>query len=142
MATKKQRRRREKGKRHEYEVVWVDDQGNEVEVEPEETRPEKRASKPKQTAGSSGPARGGRGTVQPPSWRRTARRSLLFAPLMFVTVMLLSPDDVTTAQQVIQTLVLLAFFVPFSYFLDSWMWRTQQKRIAKLAGGNGPRGKR
>ena len=127
--------------RHEYEVVWVDDEGNEVEVEPEEERSEKRAAK--QGPKSNGPARGGRGTIQPPSWRRTARRSLLFAPLMFVTVMLLSPDDVTTAQQVIQTLVLLTFFVPFSYFLDSWMWRSQQKRLAKLAGSSGgPRGKR
>ena len=139
MATKKQRRRREKGKRHEYELVWVDEEGNEVEVEPEQERPEKRSAK--QSTKSSAPARGGRGTIQPPSWRRTGRRSLLFAPLMFVTVMLLSPDDVTTAQQVVQTLVLLAFFVPFSYFLDSWMWRSQQKRLERLAGG-GPRGKR
>src|SRR3712207_7073011 len=31
-------RRRQKGRRHEYEYVWVDDDGKEVEVDPEELR--------------------------------------------------------------------------------------------------------
>ena len=129
--------------RHEYEVVWVDDDGNEVEVDPEdESVPASRPTKRAASAKSSSPPRSGRGTVQPPSWRRTGRRSLLFAPLMFVTVMLLSPEDVTTAQQVIQTIVLLAFFVPFSYFLDSWLWRSQQKRLAKQGQASSPRAKR
>jgi hypothetical protein len=142
MATKKQRRRRQKGKRHEYELVWVDDEGNEVEVEPEteHDRPAKQASRASSKSTAQG--RSTRGNIQPPSWRRTGRRSLLFAPLMFVTVMLLSPDRTTTAQQVIQTLVLLTFFVPFSYFLDSWMWRSHEKRIAKLAENGGSRRKR
>jgi hypothetical protein len=129
--------------RHEYEVVWVDDEGNEVEVDPEDdTVPASRPAKRSTSTKSPTPARSGRGTVQPPSWRRTGRRSLLFAPLMFVTVMLLSPDNVTTVQQIIQTLVLLAFFVPFSYFLDSWLWRSQQKRLAKQGQPSSPRAKR
>ena len=40
MATKKQRRRREKERRHEYETVFVDEHGDEVEVE-EPARPAK-----------------------------------------------------------------------------------------------------
>lgn len=135
MATKKQRRRREKGKRHEYEVVWVDEAGREVDApdEPEAPAPSRRAAK--QTSKTSASWRGQRGTIQPPSWRRTARRGLIFAPLMFATVMLLG-RDLTTAQQVVQTAVLLAFFVPFSYFLDSMMWRSHQKRLAKLEGSS------
>src|SRR5947209_2741204 len=34
--TRKQRRRQQKARRHEYEYVYVDDEGNEVEVDPAE----------------------------------------------------------------------------------------------------------
>ena len=34
MPTRKQRRRQQKSRRHEYEYVYVDDEGNEVEVDP------------------------------------------------------------------------------------------------------------
>ena len=41
MPTKKQRRRHQKARRHEYEYVYLDDEGNEVPVEPSELRAEK-----------------------------------------------------------------------------------------------------
>jgi preprotein translocase subunit YajC len=34
----------------------------------------------------------------------------------------------------VQTIFLLAVFVPFSYFMDRLVWRSQQKRLAKNAG--------
>src|SRR5438067_1310697 len=36
MPTRKQRRRAQKERRHEYETVWVDDEGNELEEPPED----------------------------------------------------------------------------------------------------------
>ena len=36
MPTRKQRRRAQKERRHEYETVWVDAEGNELEEPPEE----------------------------------------------------------------------------------------------------------
>ena len=68
--------------------------------------------------------------LEPPSWRKTLKRGLLFFPLMLITVMLLG-KDLTLAQQVFQTIVLMGFFLPFSYFMDTMMWRSYQKRLAR-----------
>ena len=81
-------------------------------------------------------ARRGR-APQPPSWRRVAKRGALFAPLFVVTVVLLGGKNASIQAAVFQTLVLLVFFVPFSYFLDSLMWRSYEKKQ-----GRGPAPKR
>ena len=129
MATKKQRRRREKEQRHEYEVVYVDEEGHEVEVEPERSaRPTPRAKPTKR--GSSGRQR----TVDPPSWRRSLRRGLLFAPLFLGMILLLNGSRQGLAFSVLNTIVLLLVFVPFSYFLDRVFYRTYQKRLARVDG--------
>jgi hypothetical protein len=122
VATKKQRRRRAKEQRHEY--VWVDDEGN--EVEPDGTPVEGEKGDKKSRAGSSGPAR----EPQAPSWRRTFRRGAIFAPIMFGTVFLLSPDLPTTTK-VTQTLLIVAIFIPFSYFIDRLFYRSFLRRQAR-----------
>ncbi len=124
MPSRKQRRRRQKDRRHEYEYVYVDDEGREVEVSEDEapiTRNGKRAQQPRksQTAGTK--------EVQPPSLRRVAKRGLIFAPLMFLTVTFLS-GELTIAQRVVNTVFLLAFFLPFSYAMDALMYRLYRKR--------------
>ncbi len=130
MPSKKQRRRREKLKRHEWEEVYVDEEGNELDPEEAEaivgTRSDRRAAR-----AQAQPERGGRKPMEPPSWRRTLRRGALFFPLMLVTVFLLAADDATTAQKITQTFVLMAFFLPFSYFMDSMVWRSFQRRVAR-----------
>lgn len=133
MATKKQRRRREKGRRHEYEYVWVDDEGHEVEVEPEELNAAKARS------GDGKPARDRRGRpvrkIEPPSWARVGKRALIFAPFMFVVVWVLKPEGAPPAGVVIQTLVLLGFFLPFSYLMDSMMYRSYLRRTGRSGEG-------
>jgi hypothetical protein len=49
---------------------------------------------------------------------------------MLVTVILLG-DTLTLAQQIAQTVVLMAFFLPFSYFMDSMVYRSYQRRVAR-----------
>jgi hypothetical protein len=124
MPSRKQRRRQAKERRHEYEYVYVDDDGREVEIDPAEMD-ERRNGKAKR---SERTAPGGR-TAQPPSWNRVGRRALIFAPLMFATVYLLGRNDLSTGQMLIQTLVLLAIFLPFSYFMDSLTYRAHQRRL-------------
>lgn len=119
MPTRKQRRRRAKEHRHEY--VWEDDEGNELDSSELSTR--KDASPPR------APARPGR-EPQAPSWRRTLKRGLIFAPIMFVTVTLLS-GDLTLSQQITQTALIVAIFIPFSYLLDGVFWRSYKKRAAR-----------
>jgi hypothetical protein len=118
MATRKQRKRRAKEQRHEY--VWEDEQGN--ELDPEDVPARKATSAPRRAATGRQP--------QPPSWLRTLKRALVFAPIMLVTVMLLS-SNLGLAGQIAQTALLVAIFIPFSYFLDGVFWRSYQKRLAR-----------
>lgn len=128
MPTRKQRRRRAKDRRHEYEYVYVDEEGQEVAVDPDELRSER---EPSRNGRAREPARSNV-RIQPPSWRRVGRRGLIFAPLMFVTVMFL--DSRLELWQVgVQTLFLLAIFLPFSYFMDSLVYRRYQRRVGASA---------
>jgi hypothetical protein len=131
MPSKKQRRRAEKARRHEYEYVLLDDEGNEVPIDdPAEL---KKKDKVKETsARGRGNARAPRParTVQPPSWQRVAKRGLMFAPVMFLMVTIID-SKVSTAGKVTNTLMLLAFFLPFSYLMDTFAYRTYRKRIER-----------
>jgi hypothetical protein len=53
----------------------------------------------------------------------------MFAPIMLVVIYLLKPDNVSAAGIVIQLAVLLVFFIPFSYMMDTLMYRAYRKRI-------------
>jgi hypothetical protein len=123
MPSRKQRRRRAKERRHEYEYVYVDEEGREVEVEPEEIAEEKRDSRAARTTGRSGR------TVEPPSLRRVVKRALLFAPLMFLTITLID-RDLSISVRLTQTIMLLAFFLPFSYLMDRMLYRSFARRTS------------
>lgn len=132
MPNKKQRRRQQKSRRHEYEYVYVDDEGNEVEVEPaelDEARNGKREarSRPAKERKPAAPARGVRG-IEPPSWRRATRRGLIFAPILIVALMLLN-RNLTLSQQLAPAILMIGFFIPFSYFTDSIAYRMYKKRM-------------
>lgn len=117
MATRKQRRRRAKEQRHDY--VWVDDEGNEVE-------PDGSPASGKPSRSESRLAR----EPQAPSWRRTFKRGAIFAPIMLATVFLLSPDLPLTTK-ITQTLLIVAIFVPFSYFIDRLFYRSYLRKQAR-----------
>jgi hypothetical protein len=132
MPTKKQRRRQQKSRRHEYEYVYVDDEGNEVAVDPAELRPEKNGAADSRTRPSknSKPTPGKRSprAIEPPTWRRAGRRALLFGPFLVIAMILLSPD-VPLAQRIAPAIIMLGFFIPFSYFTDSLAYRMYRKRL-------------
>jgi hypothetical protein len=121
--SRKQRRRRAKERRHEYEYVYVDEEGREVEVEPGED------AKPKRTERKAPATRGGR-TVEPASWRRVGRRALLFGPLMFITIRLLERQE-PIAQSLLRTIFLLLLFLPFSYVMDTVLYRSYVRRTGR-----------
>ena len=125
MPTRKQRRRRAKGRRHEYEYVYVDETGAEVEVEADQVKAERTASRNGRAKPRQLPANA---RIQPPSWRRVFKRGLLIAPLMFVTVMFLD-RNLHWWQWLVLTAQLMIIFIPFSYFMDSLMYRRYAKRM-------------
>jgi len=91
MPTRKQRRRRQKEKRHEYEIVYLDGEGREVEPEDAKPRDDRRNGK----RSDKRPAQKGRGgrpvkEVQPPSWNRVVKRALIFGPLIFIAFSLIN----------------------------------------------------
>ena len=50
---------------------------------------------------------------------------------MFVILYLLKPKGSTPASVVLSVALLMVFFIPFSYFMDSLMFRLAQKPKAR-----------
>jgi hypothetical protein len=124
MPSRKQRRRREKLQRHEYEWVVENEGGEEVPLD----RPAERAKKDEKTNGrKSVRNRHGR-EIPKPSLGRVLRRTAIFGPLILVVVFLTGSKDATTAGKVYTAVVLLAFFIPFSYLVDVFLYRTLLRR--------------
>ena len=100
--------------------MWVDDEGKEIEPDGSPARSDKPARRQSRLAREP----------QAPSWQRTFKRGAIFAPIMFATVFLLSPDLPTTTK-ITQTLLIVAIFVPFSYFIDRLFYRQAMRRRAR-----------
>ena len=136
MATRKQRRRREKTFRHDYGFVVNDEEGNEVEVAGSELRARRgekdapaRASAPAKAASGTKPARRGARDPEPPSWSRSLRRGVLWGiPIIVVSLLLLR--GVSTPARAGIGIVYAAMFVPITYWMDGVVYRRFQKRKA------------
>jgi len=129
MPTRKQKRREAKSKRHDYEFVYLDDEGNEVEPPPEEPKSRNGTKPAAAAAAGKQPQRGRARTPQPPSWRRAAKRSSLIGVFLLVFV------AATSKGKIIQVLpVAIGFsllYIPAMYYMDRafyrrWLQRQQQ----------------
>jgi hypothetical protein len=141
MPTRKQRRRRQKEKRHEYEIVYLDDEGHEIEVEPEQTKPRDDRRNGKRS--DKRPAQKGRGgrpikEVQPPSWSRVVKRALLFGPLIFLAFSLINSGQPILSRLAV-AVVYTAFFVPFMYIMDRAMYRAYLRRSGQVPTRSSPK---
>ena len=133
MPTRKQRRRRQKELRHEYEYVYVDEEGRELEVDPDEgddrnsRRNGKRDTKrPAQKSRQGRPVR----PVAPPSWRRVGKRALLFGPLIFVAFSAINSGQPILGRLAVSA-IYTAFFVPLMYLMDRAMYRSYLRRTGQ-----------
>jgi hypothetical protein len=134
MPTRKQRRRRQKELRHDYEFVYVDEEGRELAVDDEQERPPKRDAR-RNGKRASASARGADRSVRkidPPSWKRVLRRAAIFAPLIFLAFGVLDHRQNTLGKLGL-TAVYTALFVPFMYLIDRAMYRAYLRRT-----GNAP----
>jgi hypothetical protein len=130
MPSRKVRRRREKLKRHEYEWVMETDEGEEVPLE----RPAEAAKRDGKARAATGP-RDRRGREVPkPSMGRVLRRTAIFAPLILVFVWVTSAEE-PTGTKISTVVILLAFFIPFSYLVDVFMYRILQRRQERAKTG-------
>ena len=128
MPSRKQRRKREKLQRHEYEYVLETDDGEEVLERPPEPEAVQRNGKPAKAA--AGPVDRHGKPIQKPSVNRVLRRTAIFGPLIAVFIYITSPD-VTIAGLILNVLLLLAFFMPLSYVVDTFVYRMLWRRYEK-----------
>ncbi len=143
MATRKQRRRRAKSQRHDYEVVYLDGAGN--EVEPDEVEPGKpakastrSASGSKSSTSSSSKSRIAR-EPKPPSWERAARRGAIFLPIMIAIILITNRKNTSPLGIALIAIVFTAIIIPFGYYTDQLTWRGYQKRLAGKSGNSAKR---
>jgi len=123
----------QKERRHEYETVWVDAEGNELEeapAEPAAPAREKRADgKP---AGKAPQQRGGRPVrvPPPPSWRRSIKRSLIWVGVLGVLLVWLQSRAAhpSYGSAILMAAIYLLFFPVFTYYLDRMMYRRYQAK--------------
>jgi hypothetical protein len=134
--SKKQRRRREKLKRHEYEYVVETEDGEEIAVERPRDAERADVARGAKNGRRGEPAlvdRRGR-PVQKPTLTRVFRRAAFFAPVLFVFVYWTGRDRLSTIEMAVNTLVLVAFFIPFSYLVDTMVYRLVLRRHQRDAG--------
>jgi hypothetical protein len=133
MPTRKQRRRRQKELRHEYEYVYVDEEGRELDVDPDEVDDRSSRSNgkrdPKRPAQKSRQGRPVR-PVAPPSWRRVGKRALLFGPLIFVAFSAINSGQPIAGRLAVSA-IYTAFFVPLMYLMDRAMYRSYLRRTGQ-----------
>jgi hypothetical protein len=147
MPTRKQRRRREKNFRHEYETVLLEADGTEHPLDEDELRTERETRA--QTKAKPAPAKGARQRggsrplreVAPPTWHRAIRRGGLMGGLMLLAFVFLfknSPLGVRIAWGALYAIA----FIPLTYWVDRTTYRTYQRRLAKQPQSGKPAAKK
>ena len=123
MPSRKQRRRREKLKRHDWEYVQLDEEGNEVPVAPAEVKKAERNGKPTSTR-----ARRPLREVKPPSWQRSVKRALIFVPFLFIFLSI-GKNPLPVSERVGISVLYAAVFIPMFFFVDRIAYRTYRRRL-------------
>ena len=146
MPTRKQKRRDAKSKRHDYEFVYVDGEGNELDEIPDELAEPKKerleARNGKAAPGSkakAAPARGGR--VPPePSWRRAIKRGAMLGAVVFALFSLTAKGNYVSVLPLAFLYTLL--FIPFTFFIDRFAYRRWQARQGASTSPKSPAAKK
>jgi hypothetical protein len=138
MPSRKQRKRVQKGRRHEHVWYDIDEFGNEVEMSPDEVAAMRASTasdsngKPQQKRPPQQSSRATR-TPLPPSWRRATKRAILLGVVIFVLFSLLSSKDGKNgyASALLLALGYTALFIPFTYYVDRFSYRRWERKAAE-----------
>src|SRR3954451_9608380 len=131
MPSRKQRRRRDKSFRHEYETVLLDEEGNETPLaELREERQKQRVEKKPARQPAKGSSRALREPPMP-TWRRAFRRGGLMGGAIFVAFVFVLHGGSTLSRASIAIVYAVAF-IPLTYWVDRLAYRSFLKRTAKL----------
>jgi hypothetical protein len=129
MATKKQRRRRQKGLRHEYEYVYIDEEGNEVEVEQPPPSPKEKQRRTAVSKNGRRPA--GARAVQPPTWRFMRKQALIFYFILFAAFSFLDRKQPIWWSAGLAALYMV-MMLPLMWMMQRTMYRSYLRRTGQL----------
>jgi hypothetical protein len=130
--TRKQKRRDLKSKRHDYEFVYVDGEGNELDEAPEELEEPKKertnGSKPARSSSGKRSQPQPRGRRQPPqpSWNRALKRGGMLGAVVLILFSLGAKGSIVKVIPLALLYTLL--FVPFTYYIDRFAYRRWEAR--------------
>jgi len=132
MPTRKQKRRQAKEQRHDYEFVYVDSEGHEVETpgdepaaKPAKADDRRNGSAPAAQQKGKAPQKGGRQArvPQPPSWQRAAKRAALLGIVVFVLFSFTaSRSHAGWVAALLPAVIYTALFIPFTYWIDRYAY--------------------
>jgi hypothetical protein len=125
MPSKKQRRRREKLKRHEWELVQLDEEGNEIPIEPAQLKKAAANGKPAAARGRR-PVR----EVKAPSWNRSFKRAAIFVPFLYIFLSI-GKNAPPLLTRVGISILYAVVFVPMFFFVDRMAYRAYQRRLGR-----------
>lgn len=134
MPTRKQKRRELKAQRHDYEFVYLDGEGNELDEAPEELEPSRkeRTNGAKPAAAKKGqPVPRGRRQPPQPSWSRALKRGGMLGAVVLILFSFGSKGHI--ARVIPLALVYTLLFVPFTFYIDRFAYRRWEAR----QGGGG-----
>lgn len=140
MPTRKQRRRELKAKRHEYEFVYVDAEGNELDEAPPELLEQEEKKKERTNGSKAAAAKGGasqkgsraRREPQPPSWNRAIKRAAMLGIVVFFLFSLSAGKASNRyVAALIPAVIYTALFIPFTFLIDRFTYRRFQARAEK-----------
>jgi hypothetical protein len=130
MPTRKQKRRELKAQRHDYEFVYLDGEGNELDEVPEELeqpKKERTNGSNKQVAAKKGqPVQRGRRQPPQPSWSRALKRGGMLGVVVLILFSFGSKGHI--ARVIPLALVYTALFVPFTFYIDRFAYRRWEAR--------------
>ena len=142
MATRKQRRRREKTFRHEYSLVEIDEEGNETPVE---RVARERAEKKDTKSSRGGPKRPEKPKrnrpvrpAPPPTWRRAAKRGGMMGAVIFILFVFVLHGGSQTSRA-IEAVIYAILFIPVTYWADRLAYRTYLRRSGVAAPPGKPK---
>ena len=112
------------------------EEGEEIVVETPRPEPDLDGKAGKTAKTAVARDRSGR-EIPKPSMGRVLRRTAIFAPLILIVVFLTSGEGASTAAKVYTTVMLLLFFIPFSYVVDVLMYRMLTRRQQRARASKG-----
>jgi hypothetical protein len=140
MATKKQQRRRAKGQRHDYEYVYVDEAGKEVDAPAADDAPKSKPATKSESSSKAAPR--GRREPKPASWIRALKWGGAYTAFMLIFSTFSAKKGSNITVSLAFSLIVGILIVPAFYWMHRFQYRSYHKMMDREAAKKAARSKR